>query len=152
MATNLWRDVARSAERRRTTPGLPAQAAAQDATATSVEFHARLGIGRAVAVDGRTLLGSGPDATRPQHLWWAAVTHDTSSMLAQTVLGEKTNEIPTLREWVAPPDLRARVVTADALHTQTEAARYLVEEQGAEYVLTVKDNQKTMHMSLTRPR
>ena len=76
------------------------------------------------------------------------VTHDTSSTLAQTAVGEKTNEIPTLRELLVPLDLRARVVTADALHTQTETARYVVEEKGAEYVLTVKDNQKTMQRSL----
>lgn len=101
-----------------------------------------------MAVDGKTLRGSGQGATRPQHLL-AVVTHDTQSTLAQTAVGEKTNEIPTLRELLAPLDLQARVVTADALHTQAETARYLIEEKGADYVLTVKDNQRTMLRSLS---
>jgi len=36
------------------------------------------------------------------------------------------------------------VVTADALHTQRAHARHLVEERGADYVLTVKENQPTL--------
>ena len=36
------------------------------------------------------------------------------------------------------------MVTADALHTQTEATRYLVEDKGAHYLLAVKDNQPTL--------
>ena len=32
-------------------------------------------------------------------------------------------------------------MTADALHTQVEHARYLVEDRKADYVLCVKDNQ-----------
>ncbi len=36
------------------------------------------------------------------------------------------------------------VVTADALHTQAETARYLVEEKKADYVFTAKDNQPTL--------
>ena len=34
--------------------------------------------------------------------------------------------------------------TADALHTQTETARYLVEDKSAHYLFTVKDNQPTL--------
>ena len=36
------------------------------------------------------------------------------------------------------------IVTADALHTQTETAKYLVEEKKAHYLLTVKNNQPTL--------
>ena len=36
------------------------------------------------------------------------------------------------------------MVTADALYTQRETARFLVEEKGAHYLFTVKDNQKTL--------
>ena len=39
---------------------------------------------------------------------------------------------------------KGRVITADALHTQRETARFLVEEKGAHYLFTVKDNQKTL--------
>ncbi len=35
-------------------------------------------------------------------------------------------------------------MTLDALHTQKKTARYLVEEKQADYLFTVKDNQKTL--------
>ncbi|MCP5003041.1 MAG: hypothetical protein GY941_03690 [Planctomycetes bacterium] len=45
-------------------------------------------------------------------------------------------------------DLRGRVVTFDALHTQKETARYLVKDKKAEYVFTVKDNQRTLKQDI----
>lgn len=55
---------------------------------------------------------------------------------------DKTNEIPVARELFRRLDLEGRLVGLDALHTQTETARSLVQEAGADYLLTVKDNQK----------
>ena len=40
------------------------------------------------------------------------------------------------------------MITADALHTQRETARFLVEEKGAHYLFTVKENQKTLAEAL----
>ena len=110
-------------------------------------FQARLGLSRAVALDGKTLRGSRRDEHKPQHLL-AAVAHGTTATLAQVAVGEKTNEIPEALHLLAPLDLRATVVTADAMHTQAETARFLVEDKGADYVLMVKDNQKTMRRLL----
>ncbi|WP_306368614.1 ISAs1 family transposase [Nocardiopsis sp. CC223A] len=45
---------------------------------------------------------------------------------------------------VAGVDLTGVVVTADALHTQTDTATHLVQELHADYVLTVKRNQRTL--------
>jgi predicted transposase YbfD/YdcC len=49
------------------------------------------------------------------------------------------------------------LVTADALHTQSETARIIVQEKGADYLLTAKGNQKQiaanvrqLHPGLTR--
>jgi predicted transposase YbfD/YdcC len=55
---------------------------------------------------------------------------------------DKTHEIPVARERFKRLDLENRLVGADALHTQTETARVLVQEKGADYSLTVKDNPK----------
>lgn len=110
-------------------------------------FQKRIGLTAAVALDGKTLRGSGQDEHTPQHLL-AAVAHSTSATLAQVAVGEKTNEIPEALRLLAPLDLRATVVTADAMHTQAETARFLVEDKGADYVFTVKDNQKTMRRLL----
>jgi predicted transposase YbfD/YdcC len=40
------------------------------------------------------------------------------------------------------------VVTADALHTQKETARYVVEVKKADYLFTVKDNQPTLKQDI----
>lgn len=40
------------------------------------------------------------------------------------------------------------LVSADALHTQRAHARYLVEDKGADYLLTVKDNQPGLFAQL----
>ena len=37
--------------------------------------------------------------------------------------------------------LEGKLVTLDALHTQTETARIIVQERGADYLMTVKGNQ-----------
>lgn len=43
-----------------------------------------------------------------------------------------------------PLDLKDKIVTADALHTQKDLARFLGEEKKADYCFTVKDNQSTL--------
>jgi predicted transposase YbfD/YdcC len=42
------------------------------------------------------------------------------------------------------------VVTLDAIHTQVDTARYIVEEKQAHYLLTVKDNQRTLKEDIAR--
>jgi len=93
----------------------------------------------AVALDGKVLRGSGRDKQSPRMLL-AAVTHKTAVALAQREVPPERNEIAEVKPLLGPLDLRGTVITADALHTQAEPARYLVEEKGADYVFTVKDN------------
>lgn len=69
-------------------------------------------------------------------------------MLGQIAVEEKTNEIPKLAELLAPLPLEGAVVTADALHTQQETARYLVEDKKADYLFIVKDNQSTLRQDI----
>jgi predicted transposase YbfD/YdcC len=40
------------------------------------------------------------------------------------------------------------VVTADALHTQHETARYIVKDKHADYLFIVKDNQATLRQDI----
>ncbi|MEX5637495.1 transposase [Parafrankia sp. FMc2] len=56
----------------------------------------------------------------------------------------RSNEIPALPARLADLDLTGEIVTVDALHTQTETARWLI-GRGAHYVLTVKANQPSLH-------
>ena len=62
-------------------------------------------------------------------------------------VGDKTNEIPVAQELLPPLSLRGRVVTADALHTQTALAQLLL-DHGGTYLFTVKDNQPRLHAEL----
>jgi len=96
-----------------------------------------------LAVDGKTLKGARRDDGSQVHLL-AALFHRQGSVLAQRAVDAKSNEIPALRALLEPLCIEGRVVTADALHTQRETARFLVEEKGAHYLFTVKDNQKTL--------
>lgn len=63
---------------------------------------------------------------------------------------DKTNEIPVARQLFEQLDLEGRLVSLDALHTQDETARAVVLEHGADYLLTVKNNQKTVHRNIAQ--
>ena len=84
--------------------------------------------GVAVAVDGKSLRRSHEAGERAPHLL-SAILHQEAVVVAQMDVEEKTNEIPKLPALLAPLPLQGTVVTADALHTQKETARYLVEEK-----------------------
>ena len=73
----------------------------------------------------------------------AALEHGSGLVCGQVQVADKTNEIPAVRDLLAEMDLAGRIVTADAMHTQTETARLIVGE-GADYLLTAKDNQTEM--------
>lgn len=57
---------------------------------------------------------------------------------------KQTNEIKIAAPLLAPLDIDGVVITADALLTQREFARHLVEDRHAHYHFTVKANQKTL--------
>jgi predicted transposase YbfD/YdcC len=97
----------------------------------------------AVAVDGKAVRGAaGDDGLIPYLL--AAVTHGSGIVLAERLIGPKTNEVPEfaplLRELNGYYCLAGRVITADAGHTVRAHARLICEELLAHYVLTVKGN------------
>jgi predicted transposase YbfD/YdcC len=78
----------------------------------------------------------------------AAMTHDSGIVVAQREVEGKTNEITCFQPLLSTLDMAGVVVTADALHTQRAHARHLVEELGADHVLTVKENQPILFAQL----
>jgi hypothetical protein len=102
----------------------------------------------AVAVDGKTLRGAVDADGRQVHLL-AALAHGSGVVLAQRRVDAKSNEITGFRPLLEGVDLQGRVVTADALHTQTEHARYLVGDRQADYLFTVKGNQPTLEAAIS---
>jgi predicted transposase YbfD/YdcC len=105
------------------------------------------GTRRAVAVDGKTLRGSGTADGAGRHLL-AALDHEHGVVLGQADVEAKTNEIPMFSTLLDRIDLAGAVVTADALHAQRAHAGYLVTQRGAHYLITVKRNQPGLHAQL----
>jgi predicted transposase YbfD/YdcC len=105
---------------------------------------------RAVAVDGKTPLGSGQYATQQVQLL-AVMDHTSHAVLGQGV-AHTAGEIARFRPLLDRLDLTATVVTADALHTQREHADRLVTAKHAAYLMMVKANQPTPRQQLRRLR
>jgi hypothetical protein len=103
--------------------------------------------GKGVALDGKTLRGAHDGDQSAPHLL-SAVLHREGIVVAQQQVGEKTNEIPCVQPLLEDLNIEGSVVTADALHTQKETARFLVEDKKADYVFTVKDNQPTLRQDI----
>ena len=96
--------------------------------------------GQDLAIDGKTLKGARrPDGSQVKLL--SAFLHQQGTTVAQQEIAPDTNEIPVLKPLLAPLDIEGSTVTADAIHAQTDSARFLVEEKKADYFFTVKDNQ-----------
>jgi predicted transposase YbfD/YdcC len=103
---------------------------------------------RVVAVDGKTLRGSGVADGPGRHLL-AALEHARGVVLGQVDVEAKTNEIPMFATLLDRVDLAGAVVTADAMHAQRGHAEYLAAQRGAHYLITVKRNQPSLHAQLT---
>lgn len=97
-----------------------------------------------IAVDGKTLKG-----TAGLHLF-SAFSGQRECVVAQIAVPEKTNEIPMLQTLLQEVPLQGALVSADALHTQDDSARHLVQERGADYLFVVKDNQPTLRQACQR--
>ena len=74
----------------------------------------------------------------------AAFDHTAGTVLGQVAVAAKSNEIPAVRDLLATFDLKAVVVTVDAMHTQTDTATAIT-AAGGDDVFTVKKNQPRLH-------
>ncbi|MCC2280996.1 ISAs1 family transposase [Streptomyces sp. ET3-23] len=102
---------------------------------------------RALAVAGKSLRGSRTAARTAIHLL-AAVVHGEKTVIAQRQVDSKSNEITAFQPLLSPLQLAGTVVTFDALLTQTDHARFLVEEKKAHYIAVVKGNHPTLQTPL----
>jgi hypothetical protein len=62
----------------------------------------------------------------------------------------KSNEIPAVRQLLERVEAAGCLVGIDALHTQRDTARQIVQEAGADFLLTVKANQKELRQTLAQ--
>lgn len=121
----------------------------------------RVAVDQAVLAFHRQVRGDPPkedlvvlDGKEPNHggghSILTAVTVPSQHYLGSAVVDQKTNEIPVARELFARLDLEGRIVSLDALHTQSQTARELVQEKGADYLMTVKENQPTLVQNIEK--
>lgn len=107
----------------------------------------RLQPGAGLAMDGKTVRGSG-DAGKPALHLLSAIVHGSGAVVAQVAVESKTNEITKVEPLLEGLEIKGVVVTGDALLTQREIARHLVEDKHADYVFTAKDNQPTLRKDI----
>ncbi len=98
--------------------------------------------GRHIAVDGKTLRGSGGECA-PVHLISAFVSQ-ARWVLGQLPVDGKSNEIKAIPDLLALFDIRGATVTIDAMGTQKAIAAQII-EGGADYVLALKENHPTLY-------
>lgn len=88
------------------------------------------------------------DGKEPKHSGGQIVVTAVSSpglhYLGSVVVPEKTNEIPAVRKLLGRIDVQGKLVSIDALHTQDRTARDVVLEHGGDYLLTAKNNQRSV--------
>ncbi|MCI0385681.1 ISAs1 family transposase [Streptomyces sp. CNQ085] len=114
-----------------------ARAAGQDEHPPSRPAHA------AIAVDGKSLRGAIRADGRRVHL--ISALRGDGIVLARREVGAKSDEITAFRPLLEPLDLAGTVVTFDALLTQTDHAKFLVEEKNAHYIAVLKGNHPNLH-------
>lgn len=99
-----------------------------------------------IAIDGKVLRHSqGGELV-------SAIGAESGRWLGTVRTPDKTNEIIAARTLLERLnqrlDLSGKVVVLDALHTNQETARLIVQELGADYLFTVKANQEALHTTV----
>ena len=93
----------------------------------------------AIAYDGKTMRGTRKRGGEFSHLL-SAFSHKLAGTLFQISVESKTNEISAIQEIFKKMNLENKIATMDALLTQTEIAKTIIEKKG-DYVMIAKDNQ-----------
>lgn len=96
-----------------------------------------------IAIDGKACRGSRNKAGKMLHLLQAYLTDDCS-FLGQEKIDQKSNEIIAIPKLLKTLELQGALVSIDAMGCQKEIASEIIKGKG-DYLLAVKDNQKTLH-------
>jgi predicted transposase YbfD/YdcC len=102
------------------------------------------GLSGTVAIDGKTVKGSawnkGKDAIHMVNAW----STDLGMAVGQYKVDGKSNEITAIPKLLALLELQGCLVTLDAMGCQKRIADSIL-KRGADYLLAVKANQKSLH-------
>ena len=103
------------------------------------------GKGSVVAIDGKTMCGTGDELNGKKALhivsaWFS----ETGMVLGQVKTDAKSNEITAIPELLDILDVAGCIVTIDAMGTQTAIAEKIVDKK-ADYILNLKANHPLLH-------
>jgi predicted transposase YbfD/YdcC len=96
-----------------------------------------------IAIDGKSLRGSGSHKKRPLHMVMAWANQN-KLVLGCTSVDEKSNEITAIPEILKLLSLKGATVTLDAMGCQVGIANQIV-ESGGDFVISLKGNQGSLH-------
>jgi len=101
--------------------------------------------GEIVAIDGKTLRRSFDHAASQGAIHMVSAWANAHRLvLGQLKVDDKSNEITAIPKLLRMLELGGAIVTIDAMGCQKEIAKTIT-EQGADYVLALKDNHPTLH-------
>lgn len=105
--------------------------------------------GDMVSIDGKTLRHSFDRATSTAAIHMVSAWASANRLvLGQLKVDEKSNEITAIPKLLQLLNVKGAVVTIDAMGCQKEIAKTIT-EQGADYVLALKDNHPTLAEAVT---
>lgn len=97
-------------------------------------------IKKIICIDGKTMRGNAGRGQKPNHIV-SAWCDEEGFCLGEKKVEEKTNEITAIPELLNMINIKGTVITIDAMGTQVEIAKKIIEKK-ADYVLALKDNQE----------
>ena len=117
----------------------------QECFVSWVKGIAELSLGEVVSLDGKSARhsydkGAGKGAIHMVSAW----ASENQLVLGQVKVADKSNEITAIPKLLNILDVSGCIVTIDAMGAQTEIAQQII-DQDADYVLSLKGNQGTLH-------
>ncbi len=105
--------------------------------------------GQIVAIDGKTLRRSHDRAADKSAIHMVSAWASANRLiLGQTKVDERSNEITAIPKLLSTLDVSGCTVTIDAMGCQKGIATTII-DQGADYVLALKENQPQLHQDVT---
>lgn len=109
-----------------------------------IESVAELTKGQVIAIDGKTLRRSHDNSNDKKAIHMVSAWASANKViLGQLKTDEKSNEITAIPNLLKLLDISGCIITIDAMGTQKKIAKTII-DQGAEYILALKENQKTL--------
>ena len=102
-----------------------------------------------ISIDGKKLRGADPTSTGNKGLYiLSAWVSENGVCIGEEKVEDKSNEIKSIPKLLDKLDIEGSIVSIDAIGCQVEIAQKVL-SKGADYLLSVKLNQKDLHEEIT---